>query len=87
MPDEEDSGMLMLSINVVFTCMYRNGRKWGQWGLGQGTKKGADDSEHGASKGGRFAATYKEPPFQVRGVFLTLNIHKHHTCNNILCTI
>ncbi len=52
MPDEEDSGMLMLSIIVVFTCMYGKGRKWGQWGSGQGTKKGAVDSEHGASKGG-----------------------------------
>jgi hypothetical protein len=63
--------------------MYGKGRKRGQWGLGQVTKKGAVDSEHGASKGRRFAATYKEPPFQVRGLFLIFNIHKHHTCNNI----
>jgi hypothetical protein len=30
-----------------------------------------------------YAAMDKEPPFQVRGLFFILNIHKHHTCHNI----
>jgi hypothetical protein len=29
---------------------------------------------------------YKEPPFQGRGLFLKVNIHKYYTCDNVLCT-
>ncbi len=50
-PTEEDSGMLMSSGFVVFTCLGGKGRKRGQLGLGKGAKNGAVDSEHGASKG------------------------------------
>jgi hypothetical protein len=48
---EEDSGMLMSSVFIVFTCLGGKGRKKGQGGLCKGTKNGAVDSEHGASKG------------------------------------
>ncbi len=39
------------------------------------------------SKQGQRFATYKGSPFQVKELFLLLNIHEHHTCEDILCTI
>jgi hypothetical protein len=30
---------------------------------------------------------HKEPPFQVGGLVLILNIHKYHTYDNILCSV
>jgi hypothetical protein len=44
------------------------GGKEGHWGLGKGSS-GAVDSEYGASEG-KFAATDKKLPFQVRGLSL-----------------
>jgi hypothetical protein len=38
--------------------------------LGKGSKRETIDPEHGASKAERFGATYKEPPFQGRGLFI-----------------
>jgi hypothetical protein len=35
-------------------------------------------------QGQRFAASFKEPPFQVKGLSFIFNIYKWHTCNNIL---
>jgi hypothetical protein len=56
-------------VHIVITCVAGKEEKMGEWGLGKGTKSGAVDSEHG-QQGQRFAATYKEPPFQVRGLFI-----------------
>jgi hypothetical protein len=58
------------------------GGKGGNGELGKETKNGAVHSEQGASKGRGFATMYKEPPFQVRVLFLKLNIHKHDPCDN-----
>jgi hypothetical protein len=44
---EEDSGVLISSVFVVFTGVGGKGRKRGQWGLGKGTKNGTVDSERG----------------------------------------
>jgi hypothetical protein len=69
---EEDSGMLMSSVFIVITYVGGKEGRREQWRFGKGTKNGAVDSEHGASghQGQRIAATYKEPPFQVRGLFI-----------------
>ncbi len=78
-------------VNVVYgrsVHMYGwEGEKRGLWGLSKGTKNGAVDSEHRASKGRGSELRTKEPPFQVRGLFFILNIHKYYTCNNISCTM
>jgi hypothetical protein len=67
---EEDWGMLMSSVYIVITCVGRNKGKSGQWGLGNGTRNGAVDSEHGASKGRGSQLCKKEPPFQGRRLFI-----------------
>jgi hypothetical protein len=48
-PTEKDSGVLMFSVFVVFTCVGGKGKR-GQWGLGKGTKNGSVDSEQGAAR-------------------------------------
>ncbi len=48
-PTEEYSGMLMLSVFLVLTCVGGKGRKREQWGLGKWTKNWAVDFGHGAS--------------------------------------
>jgi hypothetical protein len=40
----------MSSVFIVITCVGGMEEKKGQWGLGKGTKNGAVDSKHGASK-------------------------------------
>ncbi len=47
---EEDSGMLMSSEFIVITCVGRKEGNRGQWGLGERTKNGAVDSEHGPAR-------------------------------------
>ncbi len=50
---EEDSSMLMSSVFIVITCV-GGGEGWEKGGNGdlvRGPKIGAEDSEHGASKG------------------------------------
>jgi hypothetical protein len=48
---KEDLCMFMLSVVINSQMHGWEGGKWGQWGLSKGTRNGAVDSEHGASKG------------------------------------
>jgi hypothetical protein len=78
-PTAEDSGMLMSSVVINVHMCWQDGGKRGQWGLIKGTENEAVDFETGGQQRQKSAASYKEPPFQVRG--LSFCIYKHHTCN------
>ncbi len=78
-PAEEDSGMLILSVVVSINMCGREGGKRGQWGLSKGTKKMRQLTMSMGSARAQFAASYKEPPFPVRG--LSFYVSKHHKCN------
>jgi hypothetical protein len=85
-PDRQRFRHVNVICDVEFACV--GGKKTrGQWGLGKGPKNGAVDSVHGASKGRGLQLSKKDPPFQVRWLFLILNIHKYHTSHDILCTV
>jgi hypothetical protein len=81
-PTAEDLGVLMSSVFVVFKCVGGRGEKEGTGDWARGLKMGSWLWAWG-QQGQRCAATYREPPFQVRGLFLILNIHKYYTCYNI----
>ncbi len=51
-PNGRRLGNVNVICVIVTSCAGRNeGGKERQWGLGKGSKSGAVDSEHGASKG------------------------------------
>ncbi len=80
---EEDSGILMSSMCIVILYCREEG-EWGRvqcggGGLEMGSWLWARDRQ-----GRGFAAMYKEPPFQVRGLFFHWLYITIHVCSNIL---
>jgi hypothetical protein len=85
-PDRQRFRNVNVICDVEFACVGGKKRR-GQWRLCKGPKNGAVDSVNGASKGRWLQLSKKEPPFQVRWLFLIINIHKYHTSHDILCTV
>ncbi len=69
--------MLMLSVVVIVHMCGREGAKRGP---SKGTKNGAVDSEHGASKGGSLLLRTKSHHSNYEGTFLSF-INATHTIN------
>jgi hypothetical protein len=71
-PIEENSGMLMSSVLVVSLELARSGEKGSNGDLVWGPKIRQLTLSMGPARAEvrNFAATYKELPFQVRGLFL-----------------
>ncbi len=74
----------MLSVFVVFTYMRKMGRKRGQWGLGKGTKMGQLTLSMGPARAVVGSYIQRDTILSKRVIpYITVNVHKHHTCNNI----
>jgi hypothetical protein len=85
-PKEDDLGMSISSVVEVFTCVGGKGRNRGQLGLSKGLKMEQCTLSMGLAR----TEVYSNKQIATilsKGLFLTLNIQKHHTWGCILYAI
>ncbi len=75
--------MLMLSAVIIAACVDRKEEKGGS---SKGTKKGAVDSEHGASKDG-ICFFVQRATIPSKRLLFYLCIYKRHPCNYMLARL